>query len=148
MLCIHSLISWQPPGGGITPRQPQRGSVKWHTGFSDQLWLGGLLATSSYCCLVAEPCLTLCNPMHCSPPDSSLHGILQGGILEWVAISFFRGIFLTQGSKLCLLLGRRILYHWATSEAQPPLSIPQKEPEKKWYPPRCTGPWAGMRGLA
>ena len=91
--------------------KPQRGSAKWHTGFSDQLWLGGLLATGSYCCLVAEPCLTLCNPIHCSPPGSSLHGILQGGILEWVAISFFRGIFPTQGLNLCLLLGRWILYH-------------------------------------
>ena len=37
---------------------------------------------------VAQSCLTLCNPMDCSPPDSSAHGILQARILEWVAISF------------------------------------------------------------
>ena len=30
-------------------------------------------------------CLTLCNPMNCGPPDSSVHGILQARILEWVA---------------------------------------------------------------
>ena len=36
-------------------------------------------------------CLTLCNPMDCSPPGSSDHGILQARILEWVAISFSRG---------------------------------------------------------
>ena len=40
------------------------------------------------CVLVTQLCLTLCNPMDCSPPDSSVHGILQAGILEWVAISF------------------------------------------------------------
>ena len=38
--------------------------------------------------LVAQSCLTLCNPMDCSLPGSSVHGILQAGILEWVAISF------------------------------------------------------------
>ena len=36
--------------------------------------------------LVAQLCRTLCNPMDCSPPGSSVHGILQAGILEWVAI--------------------------------------------------------------
>ena len=40
--------------------------------------------------LVAQACLTLCNPMHCSPPGSSVHGIFQARILEWVAISFSR----------------------------------------------------------
>ena len=37
---------------------------------------------------VAKSCLTLCNPMDCSPPASSFHGISQARILEWVAISF------------------------------------------------------------
>ena len=36
-------------------------------------------------------CLTLCEPMDCSPPGSSVHGILQATILEWIAISFSRG---------------------------------------------------------
>ena len=45
---------------------------------------------------VARSCPTLCNPTDCSPPGSSVHGILQA-ILEWVAIPFSRGIFLTQG---------------------------------------------------
>ena len=36
-------------------------------------------------------CLILCTPMNCSLPNSSVHGILQARILEWVAISFFRG---------------------------------------------------------
>ena len=42
-------------------------------------------------CLVAKSCLTLGDPMDCGLPGSSVHGILQAGILEWVAISFSRG---------------------------------------------------------
>ena len=38
-----------------------------------------------------QSCLTLCDPMDCSPPGSSVHGILQARILEWVAISSSRG---------------------------------------------------------
>ena len=38
--------------------------------------------------LVAQSCLTLCDPMDCSLLGSSVHGILQARILEWVAISF------------------------------------------------------------
>ena len=41
--------------------------------------------------LVVQACLTLCDPMDCSLPDSSLHRTLQARILEWVAISFSRG---------------------------------------------------------
>ena len=39
---------------------------------------------------VAQSCLTLCDPMDCSPPGSSVHGILQARILEWVAVPFSR----------------------------------------------------------
>ena len=39
---------------------------------------------------VAWSCLTFSDPMDCSPPGSSVHGILQARILEWVAISFSR----------------------------------------------------------
>ena len=47
-----------------------------------------------HACLPAkwlQSCLTLCDPMDCSPPGSSVHGILQARILEWVVISFTRG---------------------------------------------------------
>ena len=43
------------------------------------------------CVLVAQSCLTLCNPIDCSSPGSSVHGILQARILEWVAFPFSRG---------------------------------------------------------
>ena len=38
------------------------------------------------CVLVTQLCPTLCDPMDCSPPGSSLHGIFQARILEWAAI--------------------------------------------------------------
>ena len=38
-----------------------------------------------------QSCLTLCDPIDCSLPGSSVHGILQAGILEWLAIFFSRG---------------------------------------------------------
>ena len=40
------------------------------------------------CVLVAQSCPTLCNPMDCSQPGSSIYGIFQTRVLEWVAISF------------------------------------------------------------
>ena len=57
-------------------------------------------------------CLTLCDSMDCSPPESSIHGTLQARIPKWV--SLFQGIVLTQGSKSSLLvscIGRRLLDH-------------------------------------
>ena len=43
------------------------------------------------CCSVAQTCTTFCDPMDCSPPDSSIHGILQARVLEWLVIPSFRG---------------------------------------------------------
>ena len=41
--------------------------------------------------LVSQLCPTLCHPTDCSPPGTSVHGILQARILEWIAIPFSRG---------------------------------------------------------
>ena len=43
------------------------------------------------CAQLLQSCTTHCDPVHCSPPGSSIHGILQARILEWVAISSSRG---------------------------------------------------------
>ena len=68
---------------------------------------------------VAQLCLTLSEPMDCSLPGSSVHGIFQARVLEWDAIAFstevgyhslMQGIFLTQGSNLGVLHCRQILY--------------------------------------
>ena len=61
--------------------------------------------------LVPQLCPTLCHPMDCSLPGSSVHQILQARILEWVAISFSRGIFPGQGLNPSLLYCGQILYH-------------------------------------
>ena len=42
--------------------------------------------------LVAQSCLTLCDPMDCSSPGSSVRGILPARILEWVAVPFSRDL--------------------------------------------------------
>ena len=54
------------------------------------------------CVLVNQSCPVLCHPVDCSPPGSSVRGILQARILDWVAIPL-QGIFPTQGSNLGLL---------------------------------------------
>ena len=51
----------------------------------------GILLLGALLSLVAQSCMTLCDPMDCSPPGSSVHGILHARILEWVAIPSFRG---------------------------------------------------------
>ena len=50
--------------------------------------------------LVPQSCLTLCEPMDCSPPGSSVRGIIQARILEWIVISFSRGSSLTRNWTL------------------------------------------------
>ena len=66
---------------------------------------------STCVCSVAQLCSTLCNPMDSSPPGSSVHGISQARVLEWVAIFLLQGIFLAQGLNSSLLLDRQNLYH-------------------------------------
>ena len=58
-----------------------------------------------------------CNPMDCSPPGSSVHGISQARIQEWVAISFSRGSFQPRNWTHISSTGRWVLYHWTTREA-------------------------------
>ena len=63
-----------------------------------------------YLCSVTQSCLTLCDSLGCRPPGSSVHGILQAQILEWVVMPSPRGIFPTQGSNPGLLNCRWILH--------------------------------------
>ena len=66
---------------------------------------------------VAQSCPTLCNPMDCSLPGSSLHGILQARVLEWVAISFSRGSSWPRDqTQVSRIPGKRFNL-WATREA-------------------------------
>ena len=60
---------------------------------------------------VAQSCPTLCDPIDCSLPGSSVHGIFQAIFLQWIAIFFSRGISSTQVSNPGLLHCRQKLYH-------------------------------------
>ena len=72
------------------------------------------------CCLSlinAQSCLTLCDLMDCSPPGSSVYGILQARILEWVAISFSRGSSQPRDWTQVSCIAGRCFNLWATREA-------------------------------
>ena len=81
------------------------------------------MCSHAHACLAAQSCLTLSYCIDCNPPGSSVHGILQARILEWVAMPSSKGsIFPTQGSNLGLLHCTQILYH--LSQQGSPLVFP------------------------
>ena len=66
---------------------------------------------------VTQSCPTLCDPMDYSPPGSSVHGILQARILEWVAIPFSRGSFRPRDQSRVYCIAGRFFTIWATGKA-------------------------------
>ena len=75
-----------------------------------------MVARISYHCLVCKSCPTLLQPWTVAPPGSSVHGISQARILEWVAISFSRGSSWPRNRTHVSWIGKWILYQWATRE--------------------------------
>ena len=69
---------------------------------------------------MTQSCLTLHDPIDCSPPGSSVHGIIQRRILEWTAISFSRGSCPPRDRTQVSLIADRCFPAWATREAQIP----------------------------
>ena len=65
---------------------------------------------------VAQSCLTLCNLMDCSLPGSSVHGIFQAIVLEWIAISFSRGSSRPRDGTWVSHILDRCFTVWATRE--------------------------------
>ena len=71
------------------------------------------------CVLVAQSCLTLCDPIYYSQPGSSVHGIFYARILEWIAIPFSKGSSqLRDRTRVSCIAGRHFKL-WATREARP-----------------------------
>ena len=68
-----------------------------------------------------QSCLTLCDPIDCSPPGSSVHGILQARILEWAAMPSSRGSSRPR-DQTCVsyvsCIVRQVLYHWCHQGSQ------------------------------
>ena len=65
--------------------------------------------------LVVQLCPSLCDPMDCSLLGSSVHGILQGRILEWVAILFSKGSFQPRGWTWLSCIADRFFTIWTTN---------------------------------
>ena len=96
------------------------------------------------CCMHAKSlwsCPTLCNPMDCSLPGSSVHGTLQARILEWVCHALLQFIFLTQGLNPRLL---HLLHWWVLYHLAPPGKVKSKShtvvPDPLW-PHGQYSPW-------
>ena len=89
-------------------------------------WQCGLLQEEAQCCSwvseVTQSCPTLCDPMDCSPPGSSVHGIFQAVVLEWIAISFSRGSSRPRDQTRLSCIVDRHFTVWATREVLLPAS--------------------------
>ena len=85
--------------------------------FLKSIFLQSKNSVDSYWSEVAQSCPTLWDPVDCSPPGSSIHGILQARILEWVAISFSRGSSQPRDRIQVSCIASRRFNLWATREA-------------------------------
>ena len=86
-----------------------------------KLWVASQEGNSTlralhWCCLIAQLCPTLCNPMDCSPPGSPVHGDSPGKNTGVDCHSLLQRIFLTQGYNPGLLHCRQILYRLSYRE--------------------------------
>ena len=91
------VLIWLPNSGPsdlqscLPASSPTKDLIQWESGGRDPSLLAPELPM--HACSVAQSCLTLCDPMDCSLPGSSVQEILQARILEWVAIASSRGSY-------------------------------------------------------
>ena len=92
-----------------------------------EVLIGDLTILSESESEVSQLCPTLSDPMDCSLPGSTVHGILQARTLEWVAISFSRGSSPPRNQTQDSRIGGRCFNLWATKQrtwcAKPPSSV-------------------------
>ena len=86
---------------------------------------------SQFLCCAALSRVWLCDPMDCSPPGSSVHGILQARILEWAAILFSRGSSQPRDQTWVSSIAGRFFTIWATWDAG------YSKPWLWWRPQGC-----------
>ena len=94
-----------------------------------------------------QSCPTLCDPMNCNPPGSSVHGIFQARTLQWVAVPSSKGSSQPrdQTSVSCIsyvsCIGRQILYHWTTREGHKSFNFCQV------YRPQTVSPSSSLKKI-
>ena len=112
----HGTTDWFQIGKRVPQGWTGRPGVLWFMGSQrvGQDWAIELNCT----CLAAKLCLTHWDPVDYSPPGSSVHGISQARILEWVSMSFIRRSSQPRDRTHVSCIGRWILYHWVTWEVQ------------------------------
>ena len=95
------------------------------------------MVTIVYSVLVVQLCPTLCDPMDCGLPGSSVHGILQARILEWVAIPFSGGSSQPRDGARVSCLAGRFFTIWAKGKTHrwwlQPQNLKMLDPWKKSY---------------
>ena len=79
-------------------------------------WTSWEIGPTAMKVLFTQSCPTLCDPMDCSPPDSSVYGILQAGILKWITIPFSKGSSLPRDQTQASCTAGRFFTIWATRE--------------------------------
>ena len=99
----------------------------------DSIWCTFLSCSTATKEKVAQLCLTLCDPISCSPPGSSVHEILKAGILEWVAIPFFRASSQPRDQTRVSCVTGRFFTNWATTDTKA---------STKWKKLTAWWPWA------
>ena len=139
-ICPHAVLLLHEGGNGSQLRSTGtlRGHItmevtplfpwEWRSPFSKvsreliDTWCHGNISKLVRVCVKSlQLCPTLCNPMDCSPPGSSVHGILQARILEWVALPSSRGSSPPRDRtwvSYISRIGRRFFTPTATWEAQ------------------------------
>ena len=100
---------------------------------------------------VAQSCPTLCDPMDCSLSGSSVHGIFQARVLEWIAISFSRGPSRPRNRTRVSHIASRCFTIWATREdlpseawgkyGWPPPSSANRDKQRRWWHLGSTVTW-------
>ena len=136
-----SVLAWRIPGMGEPGGLPSMGSHRVRHDWSN---LAAAATTFSYKSCpgiksseseseVAQSCPTLCDSIDCNLPGSSVHGIFQARVLEWVAISFSRRASQPRNwTRVSRIVGRCFTI-WATREQNPHshYNLEKEKPKRK-----------------
>ena len=129
---------------------PRDGGAWWAAIYgASQSWTQLKWLSSSSNSMSTQSCPALYDPMDCSPPASSVQGIFQARIMEWVAISYLRGSSWPR-DQTCVSCGSCIVggffTHWAIRKPQDKLLLPELETGEGQGGLVCCSPW-GHREL-